>query len=183
MSKDPLNNAGTDITEELTVRWTQAQPLVTSYITSVVRDFNNVEDVVQEVAVAVARGYAASDRSRPFVPWALGIARHKVADFQRKSFRNKQVFDSDLLKTIERAHREIEPEAQDIRRALDTCVERLQDKGKTLVQMRYTDNLMPAQIAERIGMTANAVTVGLHRIRKALSECIRKHTSDKGGDA
>lgn len=178
---DTHNNAGSDLTEELTLRWTQAQPIVTSYITSIVRDFNNVEDVVQEVAVAVARGYADSDRSRPFVPWALGIARHKIADYQRKHFRNKQVFDTDLLEKIEQGHKDIEPESQEIRHALDICLGRLQDRGRMLIQLRYGHNLRPAQIAERVGMTANAVGVVLHRVRKALGECIQDRVAQEGG--
>ena len=184
MSEDhPITNVNPDLTEELTLRWTQAQPIVTSFITSVVRDFNNAEDVVQEVAVAVARGYAASDRSRPFVPWALGIARHKVADYQRKHFRNKQVFDTDLLETIEQGYRDIEPETQDMRRALDFCVGRLQERGRMLIQLRYGHNLKPAQIAGRVGMTANAVAVVLHRVRKSLSECIQNRVAREGGSA
>ena len=182
MSEEPpKSDANTDLTEELTLRWTQAQPIVTSYITSVVRDFNNVEDVVQEVAVAVARAYAKSDRSRPFVPWALGIARFKIADYQRKHYQNKPVFDTDLLETIEQGYRDIEPEAQDMRRALDFCVGRLQERGRMLIQLRYGHNLKPAQIAERVGMTANSVGVVLHRVRKSLSECIRNRMAREGG--
>lgn len=181
--ENPNINASPDLTEELTLRWTQAQPIVTSYITSVIRDFNNVEDVVQEVAVAIARGYADSDRTRPFVPWALGIARHKVADYQRKHFRSKQVFDSDLLETIEQGHQDIESEAQEMRRALDLCVGRLQERGRMLIQLRYGHSLKPAQIAERVGMTANAVGVVLHRVRKSLSECIRDRLSHERGPA
>ncbi len=170
-----------DLAESLTVCWTRAQPIVRSYIASAIRDFNDVEDVVQEVAVAVARGYAASDRSLPFVPWALGIARHKIADYQRRHYRNKQVFDTDLLELIEHAHQEIELETSDIRRALDDCVNRLQERGRMLIKMRYTHDLKPAQIAERVGISANAVGVSLHRTRKALSECIRRRMAQEGG--
>ena len=178
--ENPDNQDALDLTEELTVRWTRAQPIVKSYIATAIRDFNNVEDVVQEVAVAVARSYADSDRSRPFVPWVMGIARHKIADYQRKHFRSKQIFDSDLLETLEEAHREVEPEAADIRQALDFCVDRLQERGQMMIKLRYAHNLKPAQIAERVGLAANTVRVALHRIRKVLSECVSQRLAREG---
>jgi len=180
MSDEEATDCDSDLTEQLTVRWTLAQPVLTSYIASTVRNKNDVQDVVQDVAVAVARGYAKSDRSRPFLPWALGIARHKIADYQRKYYSNKQIFDSELLEKISVAYHEIEPEVNDTRRALDDCVARLQERGQAIVKLRYTHDLKPPQIADRVGLSANAVAVALHRIRKTLSDCVRSRLEREG---
>lgn len=40
--------------------------------------------------------------------------------------------------------------------------------------MRYVRELTPAKIAALTGMNANAVAVMLHRVRRALRECIEK---------
>jgi len=181
MSEEDASQYEMELTEELTVRWTRAQSVVASFIASAVRESNNADDVMQEVAVAVARGYADSDRSRPFVPWVLGIARHKIADYQRSHYKNKQIFDTDLLETISMAYREIEPELSDARRALDGCVSRLHNRGQAIIKLRYTHDLKPSQIAEQVGLTANAVAVALHRIRKVLSDCVRGRIEIEGG--
>jgi len=40
--------------------------------------------------------------------------------------------------------------------------------------MRYVREMKPARIAVKLGMTSNAVSVMLFRIRAALSKCIDK---------
>jgi RNA polymerase sigma-70 factor (ECF subfamily) len=168
------NQGSNHDTERLTACWTRAQPIVTSYIASVIRNFADVEDVLQEVAMAVARQYPDSDQSLPFIPWALAIARHKVADYQRKHYhKTKVVFDDAVLQQVESAYTEIELEVPEIRRALDTCVERLQKRARQLMELRYMHGMKPAEIADRVGMTANSVSQALFRMRQALSDCIR----------
>lgn len=70
--------------EELTVYWVQAQPLVLSFIASVVPDSRQANDVLQRVALATTRRFAEYDRQRPFVAWATGIARNEIENFQRE---------------------------------------------------------------------------------------------------
>ncbi len=45
--------------------WTLAQPVVSAFVTSVVRDFTARDDVLQEVAVAVLESF---DRYDPVAP-------------------------------------------------------------------------------------------------------------------
>lgn len=167
--------ADSPISEQLTIRWTKAQPIVTAYIASVIRNYADVEDVLQEVAVVVAQQYEDSDQDLPFVPWALGIARHKVADYQRRQYRKtKIIFDDAVLEQVESAFVAIQFEVPEIRQALTICADRLQKRSRQLMELRYTHNLKPAQIAERVEMSSNAVSQALFRVRKALADCIRE---------
>ncbi len=65
---------------ELNVLWTKAHAVVLSYIRSTVIDFHRAEDVLQETAGTVAEKFSEYDSSRPFLPWALGIARSKIVE-------------------------------------------------------------------------------------------------------
>ena len=168
------SNPQPDLTEELAVRWTRAQPAVASFIGSVIRDYNDVEDVLQEVAAGAARNYAKSDRDRPFLGWVMGIARHKVADYQRKHYRDHLVFNTEVLERVSDACVSVADESSDRRWALDICVGKLHDRGQQMLELRYTHGLTPPQIGDRVGMTGNAVTVSLHRIRKKLSDCVQR---------
>lgn len=167
-------DATSNLTEELAVRWTRAQPAVASFIGSMIRDYNDVEDVLQEVAAGAARNYATSDRDRPFLSWVMGIARHKVADYQRKHYRDHLVFNTEALERVSDACVSIAEESNDRRRALDVCVSKLNDRGREMLELRYTHGLTPPQIGDRVGMTGNAVAVTLHRVRKTLSDCVRR---------
>jgi len=171
---DNLDPDNLGLTEELAVRWTRAQPVVLSFIRSVIRDFNDAEDVLQEVAAGAARNYAKSDRSGPFLSWAMGIARHKVADYQRKYYREKLIFNTEVLDHIAEAYGSVSDEINDRRQALEYCTGLLQPRGQQMLELRYTHDMSPQQVGDRVGMSGNAVAVSLHRIRKALSACVRK---------
>ena len=67
-----------DRLRQVTREWALAQPAVAAFLTSVVRDFRERDDLLQDVAVAVIESFESYDESRPFVPWAIGIARHRV---------------------------------------------------------------------------------------------------------
>ncbi|MCP4172172.1 MAG: RNA polymerase factor sigma-70, partial [Fuerstiella sp.] len=46
--------------------WTLAQPKVSAYVTSVVRDFKDRDDVLQDIAVAVIDSFDTYDPGRSF---------------------------------------------------------------------------------------------------------------------
>lgn len=163
--------------KDLAVLWTQSQPHVAAFVSSMVLDFHAAEDLIQQVAVAVAEQFEDYDASRPFVAWAIGIARFKVYNYYRSVKRDKHVFDSEAINGIARACTDLEPELDQRKQALDTCIQRVQGRGAAVLEMRYVREMKPGRIAQKMGMTANAVSVMLHRIRAALEKCIEQQLS------
>ena len=49
--------------------------MVAAFVLSIIPDFHQAEDVLQQVAVVLVREFGQFDTSRPFLPWALGIAQ------------------------------------------------------------------------------------------------------------
>ena len=69
--------------EQFTKLWTASQPVVNQYVASVIRDSWIVRDVVQSTPLALLRKFAEYDSSRPFLPWALGVARFEILSHRR----------------------------------------------------------------------------------------------------
>ena len=69
---------------------------------------------------------------------------------------------------------ELQLDASDMQIALERCAERVQGRSRKLLEMRYVREQTADAIAAATGMTLGAVAVSLHRIRKALSECIEQ---------
>ena len=67
--------------------WTDAQPTVNQYVASLVRDQWAVRDIVQNTSLALLRKFKDYDPSRPFLPWALGVAKFEILGHQRDSTR------------------------------------------------------------------------------------------------
>jgi RNA polymerase sigma-70 factor, ECF subfamily len=159
---------------ELSVLWTKAHPIVSAYFRASLRDFHQAEDLLQETAAVVAEKFTTYDPSRSFVAWVLGVARNKLLHHLRTHSNDRHVFDEATIREITDMYAELEPEASSMSAALETCIERVTGRPRKVLEMRYLRELTPAKIAASTGMNANAVAVMLHRVRRALRECIEK---------
>lgn len=154
--------------------WTRAQPVVHNYVLAILRHPQDVDDVVQEVAVTACRDIGRFDRSRSFLPWVLSIARFRAIDYQRKRGRDKIVFNVEVLKAIEDASVSVAAQENERSVALRRCLKSLQPKAAKVVKLRYESDLTVQEISSRLEKTPNAVSIVLHRSRSALLECIER---------
>ncbi len=167
-------------TLQATRLWTLAQPVVSAFITSVVRDFTARDDVLQEVAVAVMESFDRYDPDRPFTAWALGIAQNHVRLYLRRGQRERLVFDDELIATIASDFEATTPERLRPLDFLKDCLGGLRGRARELCELRYVQDLKPATIAESVGMTANSVAKALQRIREQLRDCIEQKAALEG---
>ena len=190
MSVDPHNPApriapGTTPESEHRKRfalcWTQAQPIVAAYIASGIRDRQHCEDVIQETALAIAEAFDQYDTDKPFVPWAMGVARHKLLQYYRKHNRDRLVFDEALLSQIGERFEQQGDTAKQRHAALSACLEKLAEHAQEMIKLRYIDNLGYDQIADALGRTRAGVANSLYRSRKALAQCIKIETQRMEG--
>ncbi|MGB7324864.1 MAG: sigma-70 family RNA polymerase sigma factor [Rubripirellula sp.] len=160
--------------EEFAKCWLKAEPSISAYVFAAVAGFHDAEDVVQRIAQELARRFEEYDSDRPFVGWALWIAKSRVIDFYRKQGRNQLVFSNDLLQRLSETIAE-QADSRDRRReALETCLDGLPEKSRGLLDLRYVDNLSAVEIAESIGSTPGSVRVLLTRARTALAQCVQR---------
>src|SRR5436309_247151 len=95
--------------EQFARLWTESQPVVAAFVLSVIPDFHQAEDVLQQVAVVLVREFDRFDASRPFLPWALGIARNLALQSRRDVARRSKHFLSEtVLDQIQAAFHESE---------------------------------------------------------------------------
>ncbi|HEY2762051.1 MAG TPA: sigma-70 family RNA polymerase sigma factor [Pirellulales bacterium] len=165
-------------TEQLARLWTQAQPVVASYVLSLVRDFHLAEDILQQVAVILVREFEKYDPARPFLPWSLGIAKNVVLKSRRDMARDSsRLLDSELVDRLQAAFEQDLEVWGSLRQALHACLQQQKGRLQEALQWRYSQDLKPQSIAEKMGTTAGAVRVMLHRARAVLRECIRRRLS------
>lgn len=159
--------------QDLAARWTQAQPTVAAFVSSLVPNFHDAEDVLQCVAIALVNKADGFDPSKPFVAWALGIARIEVLRFRSKAHQDRLVFDDQVIDRVFEAYQSTLAELEEKKGAMAWCVGQVQGKAGRVLELHYLREQKPAQVAQTLGMSANAVFVTLHRVRLALRECIR----------
>ena len=94
---------------EVTRLWTLAVPAVSAFVASLVRDFPDCDDVLQDTAVAVIESFDRYDPERSFVGWALGIARNQVGLYLRRRGRDRHTFDSPAVEQLAAAFETLTP--------------------------------------------------------------------------
>ena len=156
----------------------QTQPVISAFIHGMVHRRHDVEDLVQLVAETCARKFGDFDEDgdqAAFRSWALTIARFEVLRYYKRQERDRVGFSTDVVETVAKEF-ERRPEAPDDRlTALTSCLEKLGDRGRQLVEMRYFRDMPAEQIASRLVLSAGAVRIALYRTRQALAECIQRH--------
>ncbi len=164
----------TRIREEFTQLWLRAEPSVSAYVFATISGFHDAEDVVQQIAQEIARRFGEYDSSRPFLGWVLWIAKSRVIDFYRRKKRDQLVFSDSLLEQLGQVISERDPERSHRREALEHCLEKLPERSRRLVDLRYVENLSATKMAESVDSTAGSVRVLLTRVRTLLAECVQR---------
>ncbi len=171
----PQNPTSTDPRRELTILWMKAQPSVGAFICSIVRDRHDADDLLQSVALTATDRFHEYDRSRPFGAWAMGIARKHVLNYLRQHAKHKHVFSGELIDSIADIHEELSPTYDTMKQLLEKCLRRLKElegRAYKMIEMRYTRDMKPREMAECLGTTPNTVRIALHRVRAVLRRCI-----------
>lgn len=173
----PVNDAEH---ERFTRCWTQAQAAIAGYISAVVGDPHQADDVLQDVAVTLLRKFAHYDPARPFIAWAMGVAKMQILSTRRDLGRSARRLSDGMVEQLAAEWLEVLPEADPRSFALAACVERLAPHSRELVLLRYRQALDPAAIAARLGRSVGAVRTALSRLRMSLHECVERRMATGG---
>jgi RNA polymerase sigma-70 factor (ECF subfamily) len=164
-----------DLEQERFVRlWADAQPAVAAFVHAAIRESAAAKDVLQGTALALFRRFPEYDGARPFLAWALGVAKFQVLGFQRDEARSLIVFDTELLDKFTEAWAEQAPAVTQQSAALEFCLERMPARPRQILRWRYFEDLKSDEIARRLGSQSAAVRVTLQRLREQLRACVEK---------
>lgn len=146
-----------------------------SYIYSLTGKTDQAEDILQETNRKLWQLKDEYDHSREFLPWAYTVAYNQVRAARTKIKRERLVFqDEEVLLAIANEQISWSRQVDERASALEKCLGRLSDKHKSIVRKYYTDGYTMEEVGKTVQRSAGSVAVALHRIRMALSECIRK---------
>lgn len=173
---NPTDHANGDARTEAMVQlaklWASAMPAIEAFVGSAVRDPNDRDDVIQATSEYLARNFDQFEQGTSFTGWAVQVARFRLIELFRDRSRDKLMLTGDALEALAGVAPQVIQEQTDRAEALEQCMNHLGEHQRRLLELRYTQSLSPATIAERVGKSSNTVSAALLRIRKALRECI-----------
>lgn len=164
--------------EELATYWTAAQRTVAAFIRTLVPEFNEAEEILQRVAVALVRKFNEYDRARPFAAWAIGIAKYEVLIYRRQHALDRHVFNDALIEQIAESYQRLSQQRFPMRELLAKCFDSLDERARRAIGLRYVQDLRTQRIAEEMQMTDSAVRKLLSRTRIALRDCVDRRLDE-----
>ncbi|WP_169735686.1 RNA polymerase sigma factor [Intrasporangium oryzae] len=132
-----------------------------------------VDDVVAEVLLVLWRRLADVPPDDP-LPWTYAVARGCVANARRAEQRHLRLVDR--LGRLERRPALLAPEGQsDADAEVHAALAGLREVDREVVTLWAWEGLAPREIATVTGLTPNAVSIRLHRAKKALARELGKN--------
>ena len=169
-----------ELQQEQIIRDFQAKRLrLIAYIRSQVGDLDLAEDLFQEISVILLQKARTFDSQRDLHAWCRGIARNVIRREWRKARRVKFFNDHErMLELIDEAFEEnAEKEYIDGQRGrLRACMDKLTERAREMLSRRYMLGLSIREVAAACGQSELAAQVSLSRLRKSLSDCVKRST-------
>jgi RNA polymerase sigma-70 factor (ECF subfamily) len=128
-----------------------------------------VDDIVQEVLLAVHRHRGSWDGSRPFTPWLRALVRHKSIDALRRVMAARGRLAQTSLDEIADAIAAPEEDVLASASERSSRLSALTAHQRGVVEALTTEGLTIAALAKRLSTTETAVRVTWHRALKRLS--------------
>ena len=128
-----------------------------------------LDDLVQEVMMAVHAKRATWDPTRAFLPWLAAIARYRWIDHLRKVYRKAEdeLGDHDTPE-------DSEEEAMMARMSLERLFVHLPEKQSEVIELVKIEGLSIAEASAKTGQSESLVKVNIHRGLKKLSALVEK---------
>jgi len=148
------------------------QDRLRAFIYSLMPGSPHVGDVLQNTNAILWQKRGRFDIDTNFTAWAFRIARYQTMhQLDRDKRDGRLVFSDDLLETIAAPA----PEDQShnfLLKALDGCMEKLNDHQRSLIRARYSPGQSLDKHATALGRSPGSLRIALHRIRDLLKICV-----------
>lgn len=149
-------------------------------ILAMVGNPSDADDVMQEAAAVMWRKFDEYKPGTDFAAWALSVGRFQAMSFRKKRAIQRVRFSDQTLEVIAEQFASRPDRADISREALRTCLAKLGERDRQLVELRYEPGATTKSVAEHVSRSVDAVYKALNRIHGALLRCIRQQLAAEG---
>jgi RNA polymerase sigma-70 factor (ECF subfamily) len=142
-------------------------PAVTQFLRKRIADPNELEDIYQEVFMALYEARHTYEPARPFEPWLFAIARNVAVDHARRHWARARCEEL-TAEPPDRPHSDPLSAPPD----LEDALEKLPPAQREAFSMLKLDGMSLEAAAARTGISVGALKVRAHRAYNALKKII-----------
>lgn len=155
-----------------------------AFLCSLMPGHPDVADVLQKTNMVLWNKQGQFVPGTNFRAWAFKIARFEMLHHLRSRRRDGWIpFDEELADTIAEELPAALPPSHERLSALESCLSRLRDQDRRLLEHRYRKGSNLDDFAKGCGRSVSSLSVTLFRLRAALRKCVEGALEPKGGRA
>ena len=151
------------------------QVRISTYIQSLVQNFQDAEDIFQETAAIAWEKFDEYEPNSNFTSWAMMIARYRIMYYWQKNKKSIVRYSDAAVKSIEEYLSTATEDTSNNQSYLEACMKTLPDQDVRLIQMRYSRKITTKAMSEELGRSIHGLYGTLSRIHLILAECVRRH--------
>ena len=181
MKSDSQNE--TESRKRLMTLMTRHQRQIFAYIYALVPNRYDAEDLLQETSLVICEKFNDFEDGTDFVAWACQIAYWRIRYSRQKFARSKVVFNQEVLDAVAQTASEMTKELDGRHEALGNCLQKLPQRDRELLLVRYEQGSGVEEAARRSGRTLQTAYKALARLRKLLLDCVSNQLVKLNGSA
>ena len=160
----------------------QRRAALIGYAWVVVGDAELAEDVFQEVSVVAIRKGDEIEDADHLVGWLHKAVRLEGLKARRKRAAGHTLLSPEVIELIEHARPDASFDEESANMsALRECIKSIQGAPRAMIEMRYGQNLKPAQIAKQTNKKIQTVYKTITRAHSLLRDCVKDRLATEGG--
>lgn len=136
-----------------------------------ISDYDNIDDLVQEVFIKVYQNIKSFDPKQKFSPWIYRIAHNSYVDALKKQSKMPiNILDFDLLlsHTVSDDPVAREKEQDEIKKIVDSCLDKVSPNYREILILYYIEEMDYKTIADILHIPIGTVGIRLKRGKEAL---------------
>ncbi len=179
-------NKGTEETNKQITQWVnEFSDELFAFAYSRVSDRDLAKDLVQDTFFSALKAIDSFQRKSTPKTWLYKILKNKIIDYYRSSFYKKTIKaksiqppeDNRIQTPLLSKWNNVEDslQSQEFFTQFNSCIEKLNEKQRTVFTMKYLDDLESEEICKKLQITTSNYWVIVHRAKLKLKECLDKH--------
>lgn len=152
------------------------QNRIYAYVLTLIGNYTDADDVMQETISVMWQKFSEFEASTDFVSWGIAIAHYKILEYRRNKQKNGRIcqYNNNLLEQfgfeVKKNNALFDEKFDQLRR----CIEKLKDQYITVIKLRFQEDLNPATISNRCGISVSNVYQILSRAYSILISCMNR---------
>lgn len=152
--------------------YSKSQARLYSFILMLVPNNHDADEIFQETSSLLWEKFDQYQEGTNFGAWATAIAKFQVFEYFRKSKKSRQLLGAEFVQKIADVADVKSGEVSERLQALKACLYKLDRISRSLLSLRYQQNISVKEMAQRKGVSTGVMYRKLTRIFNLLRECV-----------